>query len=57
MSIRLVKALVNYNIALDTAINFLRARKDLGEINSDATVSTKISEEQYEALAKEFGRK
>jgi len=57
MSIRLVKALVNYNIALDTAINFLRTRKDLGEINSDATVSTKISEEQYEALAKEFGRK
>lgn len=54
---RLVKALVNFNITLKTAVDFLETRKDLGEIQRDASVTTKISEEQYEALAEKFAKK
>ena len=56
MSIRFNRVLVDLNITLKTAVDFLKTRKDLGEINIDANMNTKISEEQYEALVQEFGR-
>lgn len=55
MSIRFNRVLLDLNITLKTAVDFLKTRKDLGEINSDANMNTKISEEQYEALVQEFG--
>lgn len=54
MSIRLNKVLPELNIGLQTAVDFLKTRKELGEIRDDANLSTKISDEQYHALVKEF---
>ena len=53
MSIRLNKVLSELNIGLQTAIDFLK-KKSLGEIEDDAKLSTKISDEQYQALVVEF---
>jgi len=53
MGIRLNKVLTELNLGLQTAINYLKENK-IGEIKADATVNTKISDEQYEALTKEF---
>ncbi len=52
MGVRLNKVLGELNIGLQTAIDYLR-KKNLGDIK-DATVNTKISDEQYNALVKEF---
>ena len=54
MGIRLNKVLTELNIGLQTAVDFLRNKKSLGEIRDDATSNTKISDEQYEALVSEF---
>jgi len=54
MSIRLNKVLSELNIGLQTAVDFLKNKKNLGEIEDDAKLTTKISDEQYEALVSEF---
>ena len=54
MSIRLNKVLTELNIGLQTAVEFLKNKKSLGEIGDDAGMNTKISDEQYQALVKAF---
>ena len=54
MGIRLNKVLTELNIGLQTAVDFLKNKKSLGEIRDDATSNTKISDQQYEALVNEF---
>jgi translation initiation factor IF-2 len=54
MGVRLNKVLTELNIGLQTAIDYLKNKKNLGEIRDDANVNTKISDEQYEALVREF---
>ena len=54
MGVRLNKVLTELNIGLQTAVDYLKNKKSLGEIKDDANVNTKISDEQYEALVKEF---
>ena len=55
MGVRLNKVLSELNIGLQTAVDFLKNKKELGEINrDDATTNTKISDEQYQALVDEF---
>lgn len=54
MSIRLNKALTELNIGLRTAIDFLKSKTKLGEIGDNANLSTKISDEQYNALVGAF---
>ena len=56
MGVRLNKVLTELNIGLQTAIEYLKNKRSLGEIKDDANVNTKISDEQYEALVKEFKR-
>ena len=56
MGVRLNKVLTELNIGLQTAIDYLKNKKSLGEIKDDANVNTKISDEQYAALVKEFKR-
>ncbi|MBR1388444.1 MAG: translation initiation factor IF-2 N-terminal domain-containing protein, partial [Prevotella sp.] len=54
MGVRLNKVLTELNIGLQTAVDFLKNKKSLGEIKDDANVNTKISDDQYDALVKEF---
>ncbi|MBO5185784.1 MAG: translation initiation factor IF-2 [Prevotella sp.] len=54
MGVRLNKVLKELNIGLQTAVDFLKNKKDLGEIKEDANVNTKITVEQYNALVREF---
>ena len=54
MGIRLNKVLTELNIGLQTAVDFLKKKSRLGEIRDDATTNTKITDEQYEALVREF---
>jgi len=54
MGIRLNKVLTELNIGFQTAVDFLKNKKSLGEIRDDVTSNTKISDEQYEALVHEF---
>ena len=54
MGIRLNKVLTELNIGLQTAVDFLKTKTSLGEIKDDANVNTKITDEQYDALVKEF---
>ena len=54
MGVRLNKVLSELNIGLQTAVDFLKKKSELGEIKDDATSNTKISDEQYEALVNEF---
>ena len=56
MGVRLNKVLTELNIGLQTAVDYLKNKKSLGEIKDDANVNTKISDEQYQALVKEFSR-
>ncbi len=51
MSIRLSKAIKECNVGLQTAVDFLN-KKGSGEV--EANLNTKISDEQYELLLKEF---
>ena len=54
MGVRLNKVLTELNIGLQTAVDYLKTKTSLGEIKDDANVNTKITDEQYEALVKEF---
>ena len=54
MGVRLNKVLTELNIGLQTAVDFLKNKKSLGEMKDDVTPNTKISDEQYEALVGEF---
>ncbi|MBR6121945.1 MAG: translation initiation factor IF-2 [Prevotella sp.] len=54
MGIRLNKVLTELNIGLQTAVDFLKNKRSLGEIRDDVTPNTKISDQQYEALVGEF---
>ena len=54
MGVRLNKVLSELNIGLQTAVDYLKNKKSLGEIKDDVTPNTKISDAQYEALVKEF---
>ena len=52
MSIRLNKAIRELNIGLQTAIDFLEKKKELGEVKAD--LNFKLSDEQYGALVEAF---
>ena len=52
MSIRLNKALRELNIGLQTAVEFLEKKSELGEVKAEP--SFKLSDEQYNALVKAF---
>ena len=54
MGIRLNKVLTELNIGLQTAVDFLKKKTSLGEIRDDTTTNTKISDDQYDALVREF---
>ena len=52
MSIRLNKALSDLNIGLQTAVDFLEKRPDLGEVKNEVTF--KLNDKQYDALVAAF---
>ena len=52
MSIRLNKAIRELNIGLQTAVEFLKKRSDLGEVKEE--LSFKLSDSQYNALVEAF---
>ncbi|MFC2511992.1 MAG: translation initiation factor IF-2 [Prevotella denticola] len=52
MSIRLNKAIRELNIGLQTAVEFLEKKQELGEVKSD--LNFKLSDEQYHALVGAF---
>ena len=52
MSIRLNKAIRELNIGLQTAVEFLEKRQELGEVKGDPNF--KLSDDQFKALEKEF---
>ena len=52
MSIRLNKALRELNIGLQTAVEFLEKRAELGEVKPEP--SFKLNDDQYNALVKAF---
>ncbi len=54
MGVRLNKVLSELNIGLQTAVDFLKNNKALGELKDEMTPNTKISDEQYQALVDEF---
>ena len=54
MGVRLNKVLSELNIGLQTAVDFLKKKTELGEVKDDVSPNTKISDEQYEALVDQF---
>ncbi len=54
MSIRLSKAIRELNIGLQTAVEFLKKKQNLGEVKGDPNF--KLSDEQYQALATQFSK-
>jgi len=52
MSIRLNKALRELNIGLQTAVEFLEKKSELGEVKAEP--SFKLNERQYDALVEAF---
>lgn len=54
MGVRLNKVLSELNIGLQTAVDFLKNKKELGEVNEEMTSNTKISDAQYRALVSAF---
>ena len=52
MSIRLNKAISELNIGLQTAVDFLEKRPELGEVQSE--LSYKLNDKQYDALVSAF---
>ena len=54
MGVRLNKVLSELNIGLQTAVEFLKKKSELGEVKDDVTTNTKITDEQYEALVGQF---
>ena len=53
MGIRLNKASNQLNIGVQTAVEFLKTHH-IGELSDDANPNTKITDEQYNALTKQF---
>ena len=54
MGVRLNKVLSELNIGLQTAVDFLKKKSELGEVKDDVSPNTKISDEQYQALVDQF---
>ena len=54
MGVRLNKVLSELNIGLQTAVDFLKKKSELGEVKDDVSPNTKITDEQYQALVSEF---
>ena len=54
MGVRLNKILSELNIGLQTAVDFLKKKSELGEVKDVISPNTKISDQQYEALVNEF---
>ena len=54
MAIRLNKVLSELNIELQTAVDFLNNKKELGDVKDEMTPNTIISDEQYQALVTRF---
>ena len=52
MNIRLGKAISELNIGLQTAVEFLEKKSELGEVKAEPTF--KLNDAQYEALMKAF---
>lgn len=52
MSIRLNKALRELNVGLQTAVEFLEKKSELGEVKAEPTF--KLNDKQYDALVEEF---
>ena len=52
MSVRLNKALRELNIGLQTAVEFLEKKSELGEFKAE--LSFKLNDEQYQALVEHF---
>ena len=58
MGIRINKVLTEFNIGLQTLIDFLKEKRgELGDIRDDVSVNTKLTDEQYNAVLKRFGKK
>jgi hypothetical protein len=55
MGVRINKVLSELNIGLQVAVSYLKSHKQYGDIKDDVTPNTKISDEQYHALLKEYG--
>lgn len=53
MGVRLNKVLTELNIGLQMAVDYLK-QENIGEIKDDATINTKITDDQYEALVSHF---
>jgi translation initiation factor IF-2 len=54
MGVRLNKVLSELNIGLQTAVDFLKKKTELGEVRDDVSTNTKISDQQYNALVDAF---
>ena len=54
MGVRLNKVLSELNIGLQTAVDFLKKKIELGEVKDEMTSNTKITDDQYHALVSEF---
>ena len=54
MGVRLNKVLSELNIGLQTAVDFLKNKKELGEVKEEMTPNTKITDSQYQALVGAF---
>ena len=54
MGVRLNKVLSELNIGLQTAVDFLKKKTELGEVRDDVTPNTKITDSQYDALVEAF---
>jgi translation initiation factor IF-2 len=54
MGVRLNKILSELNIGLQTAVDFLKKKSELGEVKEDMSPNTKVSDEQYQALVDQF---
>ena len=52
MSIRLNKAISELNIGLQTAVDFLEKKAELGEVKND--LNFKLNDAQYDALVVAF---
>ena len=53
MAVRLNKVIRELNVGISTAVEFLQ-KKGLGSVEADS--NAKITDEQYNALVKEFGK-
>ena len=55
MSVRLNKVVTILNIGLETIQDFLNGKPELGAVGN-LTLNSKITDEQFEALTKQFSR-